>query len=432
MGYKKIFTVFLILSIFILGFSWENHTLITYITLSGNFGTEKVTVKSIEDFLHDNEKEIFDMLYEADTEFSSEIKNYKPIPEELKKYADNEKNIVKKFFYLLRINPEYSVKYFLKEVPGNNYENYKKINFKDIAYADYFYPDALYSEISTGNDINSLEIISTASDEPDYGFDIGLFDDNDTYYGKIYGFGDQSFGNPKVIFGSQAPFHMGFYNESGIIYFASPSMKNTYPELRIRQFEKLAQFAYSKGEMYWAYRFAGWALHYIQDITMPYHSAIMPGKSTFELLWVAALDAVGIKGPYNNVLDEVTNKHIVFERFQMKKLYEDYEKGADLSYLKVFTDDETEEFDDYKIRSELSNNSKKFGKDLDKKINKAIYDKEKYNNLVNIYDSQNIDLEAILKFRDSQEYENLYEITKTINHRTALYTYSFYKKIFEK
>src|SRR3990172_2835445 len=71
-----------------------------------------------------------------------------------------------------------------------------------------------------------------AADEPDYGMDIGLWDDNGTAYGKAYGFGKQPFGNPALEFASQAPFHMGFFHESAIVYKAAGVLRRTYPEDR--------------------------------------------------------------------------------------------------------------------------------------------------------------------------------------------------------
>ena len=52
-----------------------------------------------------------------------------------------------------------------------------------------------------GELVPAIDVIATATDEPDYGLDIGLWEDNDTAHGKVYGFGKQPFGNPEIEFG---------------------------------------------------------------------------------------------------------------------------------------------------------------------------------------------------------------------------------------
>ena len=111
-------------------------------------------------------------------------------------------------------------------------------------------------------------MLSSASDEPDYGLDIGLWENNDTKFGKEYGYGKQPFGNPKLDYGTQAPFHMGFYHESGIIYDAARVSKKLSRN-KESPVPFLAKLAFQTGHPYWGYRFAGWGLHYLQDLTMP-------------------------------------------------------------------------------------------------------------------------------------------------------------------
>lgn len=72
-------------------------------------------------------------------------------------------------------------------------------------------------------------MIASANDEPDFGMDIGLFADNGTDFGQRYGFGQQPFGNPNLDYGSQAPFHMGFYHLDWLTRTAQPSLLRTYP-----------------------------------------------------------------------------------------------------------------------------------------------------------------------------------------------------------
>ena len=77
--------------------------------------------------------------------------------------------------------------------------------------------------------------------------DIGLFEDNGTPFGKVYGFGSQPFGNPNLDYGSQAPFHMGFYHLDWLARLAQPDLLRTFPLWRIALFGELADMAFRTG-----------------------------------------------------------------------------------------------------------------------------------------------------------------------------------------
>jgi hypothetical protein len=145
--------------------------------------------------------------------------------------------------------------------------------------------------------------------------DIGLFTDNKTDIGKIYGFGEQPFGNPNLEYGSQAPFHMGFYHEASIMYTLAGFLKKTYPEYRIYLYRKLSAFAFQTGHPYWGWRFMGWGLHYLADLTQPYHATVLPGVGTGHALWINTIDMIGISGPKANAIQLVSNRHTAIEKF---------------------------------------------------------------------------------------------------------------------
>ena len=94
------------------------------------------------------------------------------------------------------------------------------------------------------------------------------------------GFGIQPFGNPNLEYSSQAPFHMGFYHLDWLTRTAQPSLLRTYPLWRIALFGELAELAFSTGHDYWGWRFLGWGLHYVGDLTQPYHAIPLPGVGT--------------------------------------------------------------------------------------------------------------------------------------------------------
>jgi hypothetical protein len=44
-------------------------------------------------------------------------------------------------------------------------------------------------------------------------------------------------------------------------------------------YARLAQGAFKTGHPYWGYRFLAWSIHYIQDVTQPWHTVLVPGIS---------------------------------------------------------------------------------------------------------------------------------------------------------
>lgn len=134
------------------------------------------------------------------------------------------------------------------------------------------------------------------------------------------GFGTQPFGNPVLSYSSQAPFHMGYFYESPILYWAAGWLKRCYPEYRINSFLALSRFAFSHGHTYWGYRFLGWALHYVQDLTQPYHATLAPGVSWPKLMLLNILEIIGIKGPAENLRQLLTNRHLALENYQFESI----------------------------------------------------------------------------------------------------------------
>jgi hypothetical protein len=169
--------------------------------------------------------------------------------------------------------------------------------------------------VKAGDAIPALTALATATDEPDYGLDINLWSDSPSSWGASYGFGPQPFGNPALSFATQAPFHMGFMHESSLLYLAAPFIKRSYPLLRCHQFSTLAALAFRTGHSYWGWRFAGLSLHYLQDLTQPFHATLAPGESTVKLLATNALAMAGLPRMKNDLVVLLSNRHLVVEKY---------------------------------------------------------------------------------------------------------------------
>jgi hypothetical protein len=174
--------------------------------------------------------------------------------------------------------------------------------------------------LKPGDQVAALTVLASATDEPDYGLDINLWEDSPSDWGKAYGFGPQPFGNPALSKSSQAPFHMGFMHESRLLYLAAPFIKRTFPLLRSHQFSTLAALAFRTGHAYWGWRFAGLSLHYLQDLTQPFHASLAPGESNVKLLSANALAMAGLPGMKNDLVTLLSNRHLALEKYQSELL----------------------------------------------------------------------------------------------------------------
>lgn len=308
--------------------AWWEHTLLTRAaTQSLDFLNKEVQVESLEDFLRAEGPELRLALKEMEAEFQ-QIPAYPPLPESLL-FDPSARDSRLSFLRSIRINPETKLLSYIQYVPGAvpaDCQNiaYRKITFlKEVDYLQ----GVPFCLTPPGSRVSARDVLVSASDEPDYGHDIALFEDNESSAASLYGFGVQPFGNPALEYSSQAPFHMGFYHESAVVYALAGFLKRTFAQYRALQYLRLAQFAFRTGHDYWGYRFLGWGLHYVQDLTQPYHATVMPSRSSAGMIWINLLNTVGVGGPQQDAIQLLTNRHLALENFQRNLMLDHYRKN---------------------------------------------------------------------------------------------------------
>lgn len=306
-------------------YAWSNHVYLTYSALKGQTDYQvKVAAEPLESFLSKEKDKIGALLKSEEIWAISNVKAYPPMPQSLNFINSKETNLRLRFLKAMRLNPDMKIPLFVMVLPGTPAgtpaPSKKPLPWSAISVLANDFQNMIYIPLTPGEKINALDVVSSASDEPDNGLDIGLWEDNNTPFGKEYGYGKQPFGNPKLSYGTQAPFHMGFYYESKIIYKADPSFQKTFTEQRVHLDRSLAKLAFQTGHPYWGYRFAGWGLHYLQDMTMPYHTTMTPGRRAVTMLSLAVLDLIGIHGPKSSAVSEVSRAHILIEKLLNEEL----------------------------------------------------------------------------------------------------------------
>jgi hypothetical protein len=307
-------------------FAWSEHPMLVRPALKDHpvwKTTGMVQAQNLKTFLIQVEKELEVFMAQQEKWSNENFPNYSPTPENLLfRATGNPDDILLRFYNAIRINPNVKIPLYLHLLPNENAGGRKNASPGDITTLEDISSmmHTSYVWIMEGEEVFPFDVLVTASDEPDYGFDLGLFEDNNTDYGKIYGFGNQPFGNPNLEYSSQAPFHMGFFHEAGILYKFGPFLKQTYIDYRIFLYKALSEFAFSQNQPYWGWRFMGWGMHYMGDVSMPYHMKPLPGVSTSRMLWINAKSIIGASKARDNAVQIVSNRHTVFEEFQVQIL----------------------------------------------------------------------------------------------------------------
>lgn len=303
--------------------AWGNHTLAAYRAFEAMpevATAAPVAAEPLEVFLKAQEKPIEALLKSQEDWAVANINAYPPRPATLAFTADAARSDDARrlaFLRALRVAPNSKFALYFEMDPKNPVDAAAWLKHEDIntlpASRD---SPHKYAALKAGEMVAPLKVLASASFEPDYGLDINVWSDSPSDWGKVYGFGALPFGNPKLSFSTQAPFHMGFYYEDRILYMAAPFLKRTFPMLRANQYSGLAALAFRTGHPYWGWRFTGLALHYVQDLTQPYHANLSPGSSTLRLLWVNALSMAGFPKMRDETVTLLSNRHLALERYQ--------------------------------------------------------------------------------------------------------------------
>lgn len=320
-------------------------------------------VETLEDFLDADAQGLEGLLAAHEARAREEDPDYAHRPDQLA-FSSRASDLRSAFLRAIRVNPTLPYALYRQNtvedapLPGAAAPTFSDLSFLAPGVS---HRDVWYLPLAAGDRVAPAHVLASGSDEPDFGMDIGLFEDNGTVFGKDYGFGVQPFGNPNLDYGSQAPFHMGFYHLDWLTRTAQPGLLRTFPAERVALFRDLASFAFSTGHDYWGWRFMGWGLHYVGDLTQPYHAAPLPGVTTAEALWTVMV------GETESAVQLVSNRHGVLESYQNQRVMAAQRAGDwSLPLLAAIASGEpVSDFDASTVRMVLSAESVAAGAALD-------------------------------------------------------------------
>ncbi len=304
--------------------AWGNHAMVTYRALEHMpelAASVQVIAEPLESFLSKEEKPIAELLAINEAWARQSLEAYPPRPEALAFNVDPARSDAerrKAFLAALRVSPKSRLALYYQPDPWSPAPDPAQLLPAAAvdALAGSGETHHVFVRVEPGELVPVLTVVASASEEPDYGMDVNLWSDSNSEAGRTYNFGTLPFGNPRLTFGTQAPFHMGFFHEDAILYRAAPFLKRTYPLLRVHQYASLARLAFDTGHPYWGWRFTGLAMHYVQDLTQPYHASVSPGNSDFKLISINALAMVGLPKSKNSMIMLLSNRHLALESYE--------------------------------------------------------------------------------------------------------------------
>ena len=300
-----------------LAIAWSDHATLAWPLLRIMPETtvqESVLVETLPEFLAAESESVAALLAQHELWAQSALPHYARLPQQLVFDASlNNVALERSFLEAIRVNPKRSYRPYVQHIEGSmalSPEGVISVSELTFLQGTIESSRTTYVGLSSGDRVDPAVVLATASDEPDFGMDIGLFSDNGTDLGLRYGFGPQPFGNPNLEYGSQAPFHMGFYHLDWLTQKVQPGLLATYPLYRTELYRKLAILAFQSGHDYWGWRFMGWGLHYVGDLAQPYHAVPLPGVGLLGSLLTV------IRGEVEQAIQLVSNRHVVLESFQ--------------------------------------------------------------------------------------------------------------------
>ncbi|MDL5599481.1 hypothetical protein QS468_42675 [Bacillus subtilis] len=339
----KLISLLLLCAMAPTAWSWSNHTVGSYLALQdlpALRDASPVEVEPLEQFLSEQYPAIVALLDEQERFAREHFKQYPPRPDNLKLPAVPSDNLRHDFLTALRINPLIHLAMVIQPLPGKDLPEREHLQADQVMVEQTLSPwnRQRFIRVADHEKVAPLAVLASAADEPDYGHDINLFSDNPGEVAALYGFGPQPFGDARFQYSSQAPFHMGFFHESPVVYAAAGFLERSWPDWRAYQYMGLARLAFATGHSYWGYRFLGWGLHHVQDLTQPYHAKPLPGVELPSLLLLEGKALAGFAEDKQASIERVATRHMEVEKYQSTWLRRVLRAGQPHPMLDAYAD----------------------------------------------------------------------------------------------
>ncbi len=276
--------------------SWNTHALITRAALAAPSWRrldDACRVASLEEFVESAGDHLNPIIRWYEGLLADKLGRIPP-----RREGSSSIRTVEAFFGALRTGPDYRPSYVILSGPDGSVGDAPHDPGREGP------PGPAYTETRIGEEISFRDILCCYSDEPDWGMDMDLFGAD----GRP--FGPSPFGGNSGM-SSQAAFHMDFRFGSPVVRTLLPRLGTSFMEERVRVFFTSARLAFNISLPYWGARFTAWAMHYLQDLTQPYHAKPFPFGLLFLFRKAAPRASIGSFMESNTNL--LRNRHLLFE-----------------------------------------------------------------------------------------------------------------------
>ncbi|MGZ3772259.1 MAG: hypothetical protein ACXVCY_00195 [Pseudobdellovibrionaceae bacterium] len=169
----------------------------------------------------------------------------------------------------------------------------------------------------TARELSVLDILSIYSDEPDWGMDQELFSADQ--YPELWKDEYAMMGGRSGL-SSQAFRHM-YWRE---LYWKHPLESFKLPLQKINSsageapqraevFIHLAKLAFAKNLPYWGWRFTANSLHYIEDVSQPFHSSQVPSKILIDMVLLQCITSRECSNFVGRMTNIISYYHFAYE-----------------------------------------------------------------------------------------------------------------------
>ncbi len=184
------------------------------------------------------------------------------------------------------------------------------------------------SELKSYSASTPREILRLAPEDPDHGFDRDLPDSADpsndrAFMGGVEGAGSQGF---------RHMYWSGWDWRRPLATFQIPTRALGQAPDRIDLLAREARERIRNGDFLWGLRILGWTLHYIQDLTQPFHTVQLPSLAMVP--WTSALrwpPRAGFEALVAETTRTITNYHWAYEGYVRHALLARTANGVDAS-----------------------------------------------------------------------------------------------------
>ncbi len=296
--------------------AWALHYLVTDQALSTysdqDFLGSKVRVEPLGEFLKEQAKPL-ELLFAEYYNWLSKKGSLRFLPQKFPPADPSVSNFLK----AARLSPQSQFFYVQGPVRAPSQSAKRLYRLNELAPKEKEEKNVLVTFEAVSGDVPARSVLTTYSDEPDWMIDYGLWDHPE------FGYGKRPFGSPSDP-GNGAAFHMQFSHEGFLNRKVMPEILTDLSNERIGLFQRLSRLAFRTQHPYWGARFAAWSLHYLQDLSQPYHSSAAPFAGVWFLLKAALFPS-----RHQMIADAtqlLANRHYLYEDF-VKMILQESNRG---------------------------------------------------------------------------------------------------------